>query len=110
MRYLIPNQVIPMNCHRCFARVHLFKAIFGSFFLPSVLSLVVGPATLCAQPSAAANPTPTPDQGDILPLDKLVVTGSVTPQSKLKPALAVTTLDHTVIETAAPRSTAEILK
>src|SRR5206468_11432553 len=47
---------------------------------------------------------------DALRLDTLVITGSVTPRKKLESALALTTIDPVQIETATPRSTAEMLK
>ncbi len=68
---------------------------------------------LCSAP-IFAQPTPAGDAAakndELLKLDQLVVTGSVTPQTKLDSALAVTTVDPGQIQTTAPRSTAEMLK
>jgi outer membrane receptor protein involved in Fe transport len=43
-------------------------------------------------------------------LSEFVVTGAVTPRSRLDSPIAVTTIDRTTIEAVAPRNTAEFLK
>ncbi len=58
--------------------------------------------------TAVADPAPASEPP--LKLEQMVVTGSVTPRSKLESALAVTTLDPAQVQTMAPRSAAEMLK
>lgn len=72
-------------------------------WLPTALAACLATSALTAADSPTADDQP-------LRLDQLVVTGSVTPQTKLESALAVTTLDPTQVQAYAPRSTAAMLK
>ncbi|HEY0947021.1 MAG TPA: TonB-dependent receptor [Opitutaceae bacterium] len=81
--------------------------------LPRVLAAggiaLASAAVLSAQAVDPATPA-APADDDVLSLNEFVVTGTVTPTSKLESPLAVTTLDRTQLTIAAPRSTADALK
>jgi iron complex outermembrane receptor protein len=87
----------------------------GPAFTAAVLILSLASAPVRGQ--AAADPAAAPTTADARPdseaplkLDQMVVTGSATPRTKLESALAITTLDPALINSAAPRSVAETLK
>jgi outer membrane receptor protein involved in Fe transport len=78
--------------------------------IPLVLALTAAQAQQTSAPSAApANGAPN-NNDDVLKLSQFVVTGGVTPRSRLESPLAVTTIDRNTINDIAPRNTAEFLK
>lgn len=80
-------------------------------FAASLLALVpVLPAqTPEPSPSSSAN-ADDPADNDVLRLDALVVTGSITPRSKLESPIAITTVDRLQIDEKQPRSFVDGLK
>jgi iron complex outermembrane receptor protein len=76
----------------------------------SLLALLGGAISSFAQVAPAPTKADAPASDEILHLDAVVTTGSVTPRSKLESALAVTTLDPGQMQQIAPRSVAEMLK
>lgn len=82
--------------------------------LAPVTALLAFAAALSAQDATpatpAANPDEAPPEGDVLRLNDLVVTGSITPRSKLESPVAITTVDRTQIDDKQPRSFVDGLK
>src|SRR4051812_3259403 len=103
-----------MSCSSVSARAWISVRILrASFLLPALLagSLADGQSTLAPSESPGSNAALARPESDApLKLDQMVVTGSVMPRSKLESALAITTVGPAEIQTAAPRSTAEMLK
>jgi iron complex outermembrane receptor protein len=99
-----PHTVMP----RCFHALAVIRRTFSACVLFSLAAaLPLAAQTAGAGPDAPA--APSKDE-PALKLDQVVVVGSVTPQTKLETALAVTTIDRSLINSTAPRSTAEMLK
>ena len=96
------------------ATQHMFIAQFRPV-LRSLTAIAFGAslagAQLSAQENAASSPpAPTLDDSDVILLGEFVITGSVTPRTKLESSAPVTTIDSAQLEIAAPRSTADALK
>lgn len=99
-----------MSCAFTADRTVLLQLCRVGYFLPALLAVVLRAQSDPSAPGAATRPLSAPNEAAPLQLDQMVVTGSVAPRSKMETALAITTLDRSLIETAAPRSTAEMLK
>jgi iron complex outermembrane receptor protein len=98
------SRILPLRLAVSPSCLGFVRALCGVCLSASVLAQT-NPSATDAPPSAPSVQADAP-----LKLDQVVVTGSVTPRTKLETALAITTLDRSLIDTTAPRSTAEMLK